>query len=73
MNVNTVGDLYTISRDLPRFSLPEFNFETIGQLVPSAFTIAILAGIESLLSCVVSDGMIPEDIAEEISKQTILL
>ena len=60
MNVNTVGDLYTISRALPKFSLPEFNFESIGQLVPSAFTIAILAGIESLLSCVVSDGMIKD-------------
>ena len=58
MNVNTVGDLYTISRDLPKFALPEFSFGTIKQLIPSAFTIAILAGIESLLSCVVSDGMI---------------
>ncbi len=60
MNVNTVGDLYTISRELPKFSLPEFNFESIGQLLPSAFTIAVLAGIESLLSCVVSDGMIKD-------------
>ena len=58
MDVNTVGDLYTISRDVPRFAMPEFSFETVKQLVPSAFTIAILAGIESLLSCVVSDGMI---------------
>ncbi len=58
MDVNTVGDLYTISRDLPKFSLPGFSFDTVKQLVPSAFTIAILAGIESLLSCVVSDGMI---------------
>lgn len=58
LDVNTVGDLYTISRDLPSFSLPEFNFDTVKQLIPSAFTIAILAGIESLLSCVVSDGMI---------------
>ncbi len=60
MNVNTVGDLYTISRELPKFSLPQISFENIGQLVPSAFTIAILAGIESLLSCVVSDGMIKD-------------
>ena len=60
MDVNTVGDLYTISRDLPSFSMPEFSFETVKQLVPSAFTIAILAGIESLLSCVVSDGMISD-------------
>lgn len=58
MNVNTVGDLYTISRQLPSFSLPEFEPETVKQLIPNAFTIAILAGIESLLSCVVSDGMI---------------
>ncbi len=58
LDVNTVGDLYSISRDLPSFSMPEFSFTTIKQLVPSAFTIAILAGIESLLSCVVSDGMI---------------
>ena len=58
MEVNTVGDLYTISRDLPKFAFPEFSFNTVKQLIPSAFTIAILAGIESLLSCVVSDGMI---------------
>ncbi len=58
MQVNTVGDLYTISRNLPSFAFPEINLSTIRQLVPSAFTIAILAGIESLLSCVVSDGMI---------------
>jgi len=58
MNVNTIGDLYTISRDLPAFSLPEIDFASLGDLVPSAFTIAILAAIESLLSCVVSDGMI---------------
>lgn len=60
MNVNTIGDLYTISRSAPTFSLPQFDFATVKQLVPSAFTIAILAGIESLLSCVVSDGMISD-------------
>ena len=60
MDVNTVGDLYTISRDLPKFVLPEFSFATVKQLIPSAFTIAILAGIESLLSCVVSDSMIKD-------------
>ena len=58
MNVNTIGDLYTISRDLPAFSVPSFELSTVRELIPSAFTIAILAGIESLLSCVVSDGMI---------------
>ena len=60
MQVNTIGDLYDISGALPGFSLPEINFTTVRQLVPSAFTIAILAGIESLLSCVVSDSMIDD-------------
>ena len=58
MEVNTIGDLYTISRDLPKFSFPAIEFATVKELIPSAFTIAILAGIESLLSCVVSDSMI---------------
>ncbi|MBO5021825.1 MAG: STAS domain-containing protein [Clostridia bacterium] len=56
--VNTIGDLYSIGRDLPTFSFPQLNMDIISQLIPSAFTIAILAAIESLLSCVVSDGMI---------------
>ena len=58
MQVNTIGDLYSISRQLPTFALPELSFASVKALLPSAFTIAILAGIESLLSCVVSDGMI---------------
>ncbi len=58
MDVNTIGDLYTISRSLPAFSVPQVDFAMIKQLMPSAFTIAILAAIESLLSCVVSDSMI---------------
>lgn len=58
LNVNTIGDLYSVSGALPKFELPAFSFSTVKSLVPSAFTIAILAGIESLLSCVVSDGMI---------------
>ncbi len=58
MNVNTIGDLYQISSALPSFSMPEFTVDKIISLLPNAFTIAILAGIESLLSCVVSDSMI---------------
>jgi len=58
MNVNTIGDLYTISGTLPKFSLPAIDMSLVTALLPSAFTIALLAGIESLLSCVVSDGMI---------------
>lgn len=60
MSVNTIGDLYTISSALPAFSVPQFDFNMVRELVPSAFTIAILAGIESLLSCVVSDAMISD-------------
>jgi SulP family sulfate permease len=58
MNVNTIGDLYEISSSLPSFTMPTFSFEAVQKLLPDAFTIAILAAIESLLSCVVADGMI---------------
>lgn len=58
MHVNTIGDLYSVSNDLPKLHLPAFNMELAGKVIPDAFTIAILAAIESLLSCVVADGMI---------------
>ena len=58
MNVNTIGDLYTIPTGLPKFSAPHVSFTQIKELLPDAFTIAVLAAIESLLSCVVSDSMI---------------
>ncbi len=58
MKVNTIGDLYTIGSSLPVPHLPQVTLATVEELVPSAFTIAVLAAIESLLSCVVSDGMI---------------
>ncbi len=60
LSVNTIGDLYTISSALPPFALPAFTAEKVLALVPSAFTIALLAAIESLLSCVVSDKMIDD-------------
>ncbi len=43
---------------LPKFSVPKISFSMIKELISPAFTIAILASIESLLSAVVSDGMI---------------
>lgn len=58
LKVNTVGDLYTISSALPTPSIPQVSLARIQALLPNAFTIAVLAAIESLLSCVVSDGMI---------------
>ena len=60
IQVNTIGSLYTISSSLPTFQFPEITGERILILLPSAFTIALLAGIESLLSCVVSDKMIDD-------------
>lgn len=58
MDVKTIGDLYTISSRIPGVTVPKISLEMVKDLFPDAFTIAILAGIESLLSCVVSDGMI---------------
>ncbi|HPM57013.1 MAG TPA: SulP family inorganic anion transporter, partial [Thermomonas sp.] len=42
---------------LPTFDFPHIPFERMRELLPSAFTIAFLAGVESLLSAVVADGM----------------
>jgi SulP family sulfate permease len=58
MDVNTIGDLYEISNKLPSFHIPSFTLSDVGSALPNAFTIAILAAIESLLSCVVADSMI---------------
>ena len=58
MNVNTIGDLYEISNKLPSLHVPAFSLSDVGEILPDAFTIAILAAIESLLSCVVADSMI---------------
>jgi len=57
--VNTIGSVYgELSSELPLPHLPSVSFAMIQKLISPAFTIALLAGIESLLSCVVSDGMI---------------
>lgn len=47
-----------IPRELPMPHLPSFELSRLHELLPSAFTIAFLGGVESLLSAVVSDGMI---------------
>ncbi len=58
--VFTIGELYDIPMGLPKmdFSDIDFSFSNISALLPDAFTIAILAAIESLLSCVVADNMV---------------
>ena len=58
INVNTIGDLYKISNSLPKLTVPEVTFGRVRALIPNAFTIAVLAAVESLLSCVVADGMV---------------
>ena len=58
LKVATIGNLYTISNSLPTLHIPTMSLSMIGDALPNAFTIAVLAAIESLLSCVVADGMI---------------
>ena len=58
--VFTIGELYTIPSGFPKFALTDmqFSFAKVSAVLPDAFTIAILAAIESLLSCVVADSMV---------------
>lgn len=56
-NIETIGDRFTINASLPAPEPITFNMETINLLLPSAFTIAILGAIESLLSATVADGV----------------
>lgn len=59
-NVYTIGELYTIPKGLPQmdFGSMDFSGKKLLAVLPNAVTIAILAAIESLLSCVVSDNLI---------------
>ncbi len=58
--IETIGDRFEINATLPDPEPLKFNIETINLLLPSAFTIAILGAIESLLSATVADGVIGE-------------
>ncbi len=58
LDVLTIGDLYVIDSALPTFHLPQLSFELFRSQIANGATIAILAAIESLLSCVVADSMI---------------
>lgn len=56
--VETIGTKFGgIPRGLPPFAIPSFHAEHILPLLPSAFTVAMLAALESMLSAVVADGM----------------
>ena len=56
--IDTIGDRFSISNQLPGAQVPELTWDVIKGLVAPAFTIAILGAIESLLSATVADGVI---------------
>lgn len=59
LSVDTIGSQFgELSSSLPTFNIPNINLQMINELMLPALTIAILAGVESLLSAVVADGMI---------------
>lgn len=59
LDVETIGSRFgDISSSLPKISIPSFDINMIKGLIMPGLTIAVLAGIESLLSAVVADGMI---------------
>jgi SulP family sulfate permease len=56
--IETIGSKFGgIPRGLPPFAMPDFHAEHIIPLIPSAFTVAMLAAVESMLSAVVADSM----------------
>lgn len=57
MDVPTIGSSFTLTSALPKINIPNYDLAIVKNVLPDAFTIAILAAIESLLSCVVADGM----------------
>ena len=56
--IETIGDRFSISNQLPGAQMPQLTWEVIKGLVSPAITIAILGAIESLLSATVADGVI---------------
>lgn len=55
--LESIGDRFTISASFPAPRMLEFDMATVRELLPSAFTIALLCAIESLLSATVADGV----------------
>ena len=56
--IETIGDRFSISSQLPGAQVPELSWDVVKGLVSPAITIAILGAIESLLSATVADGVI---------------
>lgn len=57
-SIETIGDRFSISSDMPGADVPELSWMTMKGLVQPALTIALLGAIESLLSATVADGVI---------------
>jgi SulP family sulfate permease len=56
--VETIGSRFGgIHSSLPSFEWPQFTLEKMLLLLPTAFTFALLGGIESLLSALIADSM----------------
>ena len=56
--IETIGDRFSVSSDIPDAHMPAMTWDTIKSLVAPALTIAVLGAIESLLSATVADGVI---------------
>lgn len=56
--IETIGDRFSISTELPQAEVPDINWESIRRLAQPAMVIAMLGAIESLLSAAVADGVI---------------
>lgn len=74
LDVPTIRSVYgELPSHFPKFVMPEFSFSLIVDVLPSAFTLAILIAIVSLLSCVVTDGLMgePHDSNQELIAEGI--
>ena len=71
--VETIGDRFSISTELPQAEVPKINWESITRLAQPAMVIAMLGAIESLLSAAVADGVIGDrhDSNQELVAQGI--
>ena len=71
--IETIGDRFSISTELPQAEVPKLNWDSIRRLAQPAMVIAMLGAIESLLSAAVADGVIGDrhDSNQELVAQGI--
>ena len=71
--IETIGDRFSISTELPQAEVPKISWDNITRLAQPAMVIAMLGAIESLLSAAVADGMIGDrhDSNQELVAQGI--